>query len=654
MFIREIKKKRKKDGKEYEYVYHRLVASVRTPSGPRQYAILDLGTLPLPKEKHKDLANIIEAFVNKDTQVSFFSDDPELIGFAKHFADVIIQKRLQEARSNHENDDSIEREPCAPGYKTQSAVPAQAAPPRNEDAAFETIDVNSITSSCGRTVGPEHIALEQLKQIGFFGALEELSFSKRRQNYAAAQICARVVHPSSERESARWLRDSSGLDELLNADFSRLSDHTLHRIGDALLVNKEKLEARLSQNTRELFSLDETLILYDLTNSYFESPKRGSAVAAYGRSKEKRSDCPLITLALVVDGHGFPKHSRIYKGNVSEPGTLWEILDEMNIHTSYANTAARTIVIDAGIATEENLEQLRADERFEYVAISRRKQCDETLFAQAPAQKLEINRHKELTVKKAQQGDEVFLLCESPDRAAKEEAIFSRRRERFEKGLRALQKGLKKPRTKKDYASVLERIGRLKERHKVGHFYAIEVEKDQEKATDIKWNFLSGKKRAPGKYIIRTSRKDLSEGDLSMLHRTLTMIESAFRWLKSELGMRPNYHQLDKRMKAHVFVSVLAYYVLAPILRKLEWGGKFVGMNETREDHAPWAEPYGLSGLMNEMSSQTRVTTSFKCQDGKRMDVRTTLEPTTKQREIYRRLKMNPQPLKRVIAKPEK
>ena len=132
------------------------------------------------------------------------------------------------------------------------------------------------------------------------------------------------------------------------------------------------------------------------------------------------------------------------------------------------------------------------------------------------------------------------------------------------------------------------------------------------------------------------------------------MIESAFRWLKSDLGLRPNYHQIDKRMMAHVTISVLAYFVLAPILNKLEWGGRFVGNSDKGEDHSPWNEPYGWQGVIRAMASQTRVTTSFLCDDNLRMDVRTTLEPTAKQCSIYNRLKVNPRPLKRVVFKEEK
>lgn len=635
MFIREIKKRIKYADRVYEYIQYRLIESVRTRNGPRQHVVLNLGSLEISKDKLKPLADLIETIITNDKQQILFEEDPEIVGLAQHFAQLIIQKRLNEQRKDTQYLDE----------------PAHAEPVQETETTprFETVDVHSATTSRCRTVGTEHIAVTQMRELGFFEILEACGFSKREQMYAAAQICGRMVHPDSERETARWLRETSGLDELLDADFSHVSDNILHRTADRLLAHKDVIEARLSAKTSDLFSLDDKLILYDLTNSYFESPKRDSVLAKYGKSKEKRTDCPLVTLALVVDGYGFPKRSRIFEGNISEPGTLWEILDALNM--SVNGNKPRTVIIDAGIATEENLERLREDDRFEYVAVSRKKKFPGDMFSKSEPKKLKMSREKELTVKIARQGEEAFLLCQSPERKAKDAAILLRRRQRFEGELQSLHEGLKRPHTRKKYESVVERIGRLKERYKIGSLYTIEVKEAGGQATEIKWRYHGGKQKGSGEYIIRTSRTDLEDHEISMLHRTLTIIESAFRWLKSELGIRPNYHQLDRRMSAHICISVLAYFVLAPILAKLNWGGKFIGNDKERETHWPWEIPYGWRGVVRSMASQCRVTTSFLCKDGSRMDIRTTVESTFEQRELYRRLQMSPRPLSRVIVK---
>jgi len=629
MFIREVKKRLGGPQGIYEYVHHRLVESVRTPNGPRQKVVLNLGTLDIGQEKFKTLANMIEAIINKNPQQPLFDEDPGLVPLAHHFAEQVVRKRLQQSE------------------ETEAEAPAKAARPEPKKQ-YETVDVNSTTSSHGKTIGAEHIALSQLKQLSFFKILGQCGFNQKQQQYAAAQVCARMVHPASERETARWLRETSGLDELLGADFSTISDFTLHHTADQLLAQKDVLETKLSQATRDLFALDETLVLYDLTNTYFESPKWGSKIARYGKSKEKRNDCPLVTLALVVDGQGFPKRSKIFEGNVGEAKTLWKILGELGDVDS--NKGPRTVVIDAGIATEENLGLLRQDKRFEYVAISRKKKFPRDLFANSATTELELSKHKQLTVKSARDGEELFLLCQSPDRLAKDEAIFNRRKQRFEAGLTAISNGLQKPRTRKKYTAVLERIGRLKERYKIGRFYTIDVVEKDGKATMVNWK--CNQANEPGQYLIRTSRTDLLDRELSLIHRTLTMIESAFRWLKSDLGMQPNYHQYDRRMEAHIFISVLGYFGLAPILNKLGWGGKFVGhlAAEEKAEH-DWKIPYGWCSVVKAMQTQVRITTSSLCADGQRLDIRTTLEPTANQLDLYRRLKIKSRPLKRVVLK---
>jgi transposase len=633
MFIREIKKRLNNNGTSYEYIQHRLVESVRTEHGPRQQTILNLGTLTIPGEQLKTLANLIEENLLNCNQSTLFGDaTDELIGLARHFADVILQKRIIDSSNNNKSGD------------------IENVPPHKTEPSYETIDTNSIVTSNSRTIGTEHIALTQLKELGLFAILEQCSFTDKEQKYAAAQICARMVHPASERETARWLRDDSALAELLDVDFSHLSDQMLHRITDKLSEHKDYIEKSLSKSTTDLFNLDNKLILYDLTNTYFESPKVHSSIAKYGKSKEKRKDCPLITLALVVDGMGFPKRSRILAGNIAEAETLLEILDELDIADN-SDDYPRTIVMDAGIATEDNLRKLREDKRFEYVAISRKKNFGEVLFTGTTEQKIQMSHEKELTIETVKYGEETLLRCKSPDRSLKDEAIHVQRKERFEKGLIVLNDGLKKPRGRKKIASIHEKIGRLKERYSIGHLYTIDVHEENGYGTEIVWKYNTEKEKRFGEYIIRTSRSDLDGADISGIHRTLTMIEAAFEWLKSDLGLRPNFHQKDSRMSAHAIISVMAYFVLAPILNKMEWGGKNVSYSRKKKEYADWNIPFGWKGLVRTMSSQTRVTTSFECKDATRIDARTTVEPTAQQLGIYSRLQMSPRPLKRIITR---
>ncbi len=633
MFIREIKKKIKKDGKYYEYIQHRLVESIRIDGSPRQHTLLNLGKLTIPKEHHKTLANLIEANLTGVFITSFFEHkNEELEGLARHYADIIIQKRMQTASHLKNSNGANEAE------ESTATEPS-----------YHYVDLNSVTTSSCRSIGAENIALSQLKELDFFTILRNCGFTEKEQKYAAAQICARMIHPSSERETARWLRKDSALNELLEIDLSRISDQILHRITDKIQRNQQTLENHLRKTTNTLFSLDNKIILYDLTNTYFESPKRSSKLARYAKSKEKRNDCPQITLALIVDSMGFPKKSSILEGGISEPGSLWNILESLHSECGETNQP-RTVVIDAGIATEENLERLRNDPRFEYVAVSRKKKFDRPLEFSSPSTAIKMSHNKNLTITTTEYENELFLRCKSPDKALKEKAIHTQRKDRFEKELRQLKAGLDKPRARNKSTAVYERIGRLKARYKIGYCYDITVHESKGKVSTISWKYNKQYVKKNGEYLLRSSRVDLAKEEVSLIHRSLTIIESAFRWLKSDLGLRPNFHQKDLRMAGHAQMSVLAYFFLAPILNRLNWGGEFVSASEENETHEPWDEPYGWKAIIRTMGSQARVTTSFKCKNGSTMNVRTTLKPNSEQLAVCKRLGINPRPLKRIIA----
>ncbi len=157
--------------------------------------------------------------------------------------------------------------------------------------------------------------------------------------------------------------------ELLGHDFGTTSLTRLYRVADQLYASKEALEAHLYATERSLFEFDETITLYDLTNTYFEGSGNANANAALGHSKEKRSDCPLVTLALVLDSSGFPKRSEVFAGNASEPKTLAEMLEKL---IPGDRSQAPTVVLDAGIATEENIEWL-VSKGYRYLVVSRKR-----------------------------------------------------------------------------------------------------------------------------------------------------------------------------------------------------------------------------------------------------------------------------------------
>ena len=608
MFIRE----KSKTVKGKKYIQHQLIESIRTPAGPRQRLVLNLGCLDLHQDKWKELANTIESEVHQQSRL--FVTDPQIEKLARHYAKVIIRDKLNKAHESSAGDNGAD----------------------SLSTDYQSVDVNSVSSSETRKIGAEHAVLAQMREYKFDKMLKELGFTENQVNYAKILIAGRLVNPSSERETARWANEDSAILELLQAKIN-VYDTALHRTAVLLWEHHDKIEQRLSQAAREIFGLKETIILYDLTNTYFEGSKKGSKIAKHAKSKDKRNDRPLITLALTLDAQGFPKQSKVYEGNVSEPGTLEKMLDELSNVVDGFN-CQKTIVIDAGIATEDNLQIIKR-KQFKYLAVSRKKSYGDDFWQGSQEQQIKLSDEKtHLRVKLVKTKKESYLLCHSEAKEAKEKAILDRRLKKFEEGLNGINKGLKKKRTHKKYDKIIERIGRLKEKYGVGSLYDIEVKQQKGIATKIIFNKNpngKAKEKRVGEYVIRTNRLDLIEEEISKIHRTLTTVEDSFRSMKSELGLRPNYHKRDDTGTAHIFITVIAYHIIAGILKKIRTNG----IN------------YSWRTIRSILSTQVRVTTSFNTEDKATMHIRTTTTPTLKQSDIYSKLGLVQKPLKQVKIK---
>lgn len=608
MFIRETTKSKK--GKKY--IQHQLVESIRTPNGPRQKLILNLGFLDLDRDKWKTLANSIECELHGQRRL--FSEEPEIEKLAKHYAQIIIKDRLNKEAVAKPNEEVTE----------------------SPEPSYETVDLNSLTTSDSRTIGAEHIVTSSIQQYGLDKILKKLKFNDNQIDYVKMLIVGRLVHPASERETVRWINENSAICELLEAKV-KVYDNALHRASCLLMDSHEDIETHLANTARELFDLRETVILYDLTNTYFEGSKRNSKISKPGKSKERRNDRPLVTLALTVDENGFPKQSKILDGNISEPGTLEDILNNLSTDMDKFSPP-KTIVIDAGIASEKNIELIKR-KKFKYVAVSRKRTYKEDFWAGAIEKKIKVSSdHPGLKVKLVKNNEEAWLLCHSKLKEVKEKAILSKKMEKFEQELKKMQDGLNKKGTRKKYENIIERIGRFKERYHVGNLYHINVEQVNGKVIKIEFSKNpngKAKESKSGEYIIRTNRLDLKENEISKIHRSLTTVEDCFRSMKSHLGLRPIHHKKDHPTTAHIFITVIAYHMLAGILKRL----RVNGIN------------YNWTTIRNILCSHERVTTTFNTEDGSVINIRNSTTPTLKQREIYKALNIKQQPLKKVKFK---
>jgi len=605
MFIRKVPHKDKKSRKEY-FTY-KLVESVRTERGPRQRDVLNLGvTFDLPREQWKDLANCIEAELTG--QRSLFDYPKRITALARKYARVIVRQRSE-------------------------AIDEQEGTPPD----YHVVDVNSVDSEDVRTVGGEYVVYETMKELGLDRKLKSFGLTRMQLSLALGMIAGRMISPGSERATHEWLSNRSALDELMGVDLSDMSLDSVYKASDLLLKNREALEDHLRQAEQQLFALDERIILYDLTNTFIEGTGKYNGKARYGKSKERRSDCRLMTLGLVLDVQGFPKKSRIYEGNVSEPKTLEEMIKDLAIADGTDPALKPIIVLDAGIASEDNIGWLRNKE-YRYIVVSRkRKKAIPEEVTMVPVKRDDKGTVLvEAGLSEDPDTDELELYCHSVGKEKKEEGIKNRFEQRLESELTTARSALGKKYGTKNYEKVVERIGRLKERYRsVAQGYDITVVKSRgtDKAADIKW---SRKKQAKttGVYCLRTDQKGLKVQQIWDIYTMLTDIEDAFRCMKSELGLRPIYHQKEARCEGHIFITVIAYHLMQAIRFKLRQRGVKLSWKTIRR----------------QLSTHARVTTTMKRKDNRAITIRKSSKTEPAHEVIYDALGLSHRPGRTVRA----
>jgi len=596
MFIRKTKIGNSKSGEAY-YTF-RLVMSQRIGDKVRQKTLLNLGkNFSPPRQQWAKLCRRIEHILTG--QLSLLPQEEDIEESAQHIA----------ARLVTSNGQSL----------IQTEKPKEAT-------AYHEVDVNSLQLIRPRSIGVEHACLEAIKELKLSETLEGLGFNGPQRSAVIGSLTGRLAGLGSELSTWKWLKDRSGLGELLDFDFEKSSLMRLYRASDQLLLNKSKIEEKLFSQISDMFLLENTITLYDLTNTYFEGEAASNSKARRGRSKEKRSDCPLLTLGLILDESGFVKRSKVFEGNVSEGDTLQTMLEGLN-----AKPGAM-VVMDAGIAKRANTDWL-AENNYRYLVVNRERKrhfdsSQAVTITSATGNEIEIQREENPKTK------EIYLYCYSEKREGKDKGITDRFQKRFEEGLQKIANGLNKPRGTKRRDKVVERIGRLKEKsHGIGQHYQIELEYDKkgENITSLTWQLnikQESKLSHPGVYCLRTNETEWDEETLWRTYTMLTDLESVFRCLKSELGLRPNYHHKEKRGDGHLFITVLAYQVVQVIRRKLRNNGI----------HESWIS------LRRIFEGQQRVTAVFQQKNGKTLNVRKATVPEPKLRKLYECLEINDAP----------
>jgi hypothetical protein len=613
------------------YATHRLVESYRNAQGKvRQQTLLNLGRhFAFPKEQWKLLADRIEEI--RQGQQSFIELDPVIEKEAQRIAKLIISKFSETKENQNKNQTNSVTLPKKQQMDLDRIHTDEVSDLGEIDIKtqvdYQTVDINSLDHQHIRKIGAEHVGLHAAQQLKLDQILFNLGFNQKQIHLALGNIIGRLVQPGSELNTHRYLSEQSALDELLETDFSNLSLNKFYQITDLLFKHKTKIEKALYCRERDLFNFEETITLYDLTNTYFEGRCLSNSKAQYGRSKEKRTDCCIVALGMILDSSGFPKKSEIFPGNIGEPKTLQKMLESLGDDNKGA-----TVVMDAGIATQENLAWLRSINR-NYIVVSRKRNVVMPENTEQVIVKENINNLVQVSMVENKETNELELYCHSKAKAEKTKQMVSKFTSRFESELQKLKEGLDKKGCTKNHEKVIERVGRLKEKYKkVGKLYEISVIADDrnENSIDIRWNRKDDEDQSKnlGIYLLRTNQKDLDERTFWETYTMLTELEAAFRSLKSELGLRPIYHQKENRVDAHLFISIIAYHILHTIRYQLK----------EKDIHSSWET------LREVLDTQCRITTTLQLENGKTVQIRKTNSPDTNQLQIYKALGIDTHP----------
>ena len=587
MFIRKTVKRH--NGRSY--TTYLLVESIRTPQGPRQRTICSLGDLsPGPRQKWLGLANRVEAALQG--QVPLDGPDP------------LVEGIVDKIRS--------------------------AEPPLQQDDDIVAVHADQVSVEKAREAGPVHVGHQMWRRLGLGEILQHSGLSARARLLSEVMVLNRLVAPCSEHAMPGWI-ERTALSDILSVDLSELSDESLYRNLDRLHPNRQGIESALAEREKSLFNLDDTYYLYDLTSTYFEGQCLLNPKAQRGYSRDQRPDCKQVVVGLVLDRDGFPKAHEVFSGNCQDRTSLDHMLSQLEQRSGRHGGA--TVIVDRGMAYEENLAQIRA-RGHHYLVASRQSErqawFDELEDEQGwqeiirqPSPRNPSQKKSRVWIKRAETAEHLYVLCRSEGRKAKDQAIRLKQEKRLLADLARLQKRIDAGRLKRP-DKIHEALGRLKERYpRVARYWLMSYQEDPPK---LGWQEDNDKKqraiRLDGAYLLKTDRKDLSAEEAWRLYILLTRVEDAFRDMKSPLSERPIFHHLQHRVETHIFLCVLAYHLLVAVEKSFLDQGI----------HTSWAT------LREQLRTHQIVTAVLPTTDGNLLKIRRATTPEPQHRLIYQAL----------------
>jgi len=604
MYVR--KSTRKYKGKTY--TNHLLVESIQTPKGPRQRIICSLGSLePGPAEDWLGLAHKLQSALEGQESLPESSDQ--------------IQGWVERARRKNSG--------------------ANQPPPERSGSAI-TVEAERIDIEQAREAGPVHVGHQLWRQLGLNRILQEAGLSERACTLTEVMTLNRLICPRSEHAMPDWIRRTA-LGDILQEDFSKLQDEALYRNLDRLHPNREHIERALAEREKTLFNLDDTVYLYDLTSTYFEGQAKANPQAKRGYSRDKRPDCKQVVVGLVLDRDGFPKAHEIFDGNMQDRRSLDKMLDVLEKRTGKRSGA--TVIVDRGMAFDENLEQIR-NRGLHYLVAGLQPERNQWLdelenddgwedIVRAPSPRNPFQKKSRVEIKRQQKDGVIYILGRSEGREDKDRAIRETQEAKLIADLNKLQQRVAKGRLKEEN-KIQRAIGRLQERYpRVARYYEVSYDSADK---NLSWKELADKKalakKLDGSYVLKTDRQDLTADEIWRTYILLTRVEDAFRDIKSPLMERPIFHHLQNRTQTHIFLCVLAYHLLAAIEHRFLQAGV----------HTSWWS------IRQQLSTHQIVTIVLpEDKHGRILKIRKATAPEPEHRQIYATLRIPPdviQPIK--------
>lgn len=504
---------------------------------------------------------------------------------------------------------------------------------------FEKVNLSMMKNTDAREIGAEHVCLETLRRLGVDKFLAGKGWTPAEISLAMMQIASRAIYPVSELRTVKYMRENSALCELLGIDPMSFNHRHLHKSANRLYELHTELEDWLHNRVCTLFDIKDEILLFDLTNTYFEGRMERSELAKYGRSKEKRRDCKLVVLAAIVNTEGLLVRTRILEGNASDCSTMKSVMDSLareQLRFGKENKDI-TVVMDAGISTEENIRYLEENGN-KYITVTRSSTVKCTSMGM-PTKEVTDNKGQIIRLERVAVGEDRthYLLVDSKAKTLKERSMYKRACQEYEEGLKVIADGIIKRGGTKKLEKVYERLGRLKGHcSAVNRGYEVQVLHDDKNiVTAFTWRKLPekslGSETKHGKYVLRTNMDIEDEVNVWEFYNVIRVVESTFRCLKTDLELRPVYHKGDQGTKSHLHLAVLAYWIVSTVQYQLK-----------RHDvHTEWKE------VIRILNTHKIVSTEVSREEKGEVKIRQCTEPGESVRALYQFLNIQEIPLKK-------